>query len=428
VAIRGGVSGLTNLTLMSAEAPTSGFVPPVYPYARLDALKQRAAEAPGGIVDLSIGTPNDPVPDVVVEALAKAGPDSAGYPRAIGAPALREAAAGWMERSFGVSLDPVQVVSVIGTKELVASLPHLLRLRDPSRDTVLYPAVSYPTYAMGAQLGGCRAVPVPLGEDWHLDLSAVPEDDARRAVLLWVNEPGNPTGSQSAAGPLGEAVAWARSRGVVVASDECYVEFNWDEAGTFVPGATALQAGVDGVLAVHSLSKRSNMAGYRCGFLAGDGDLVAYLASVRTHAGMMVPGPIQAAATAAWNDDEHVALQRARYAERRAYARSRLGEAGLVDAGGPSSFYLWARSADSAEDGWAVTARLAGTGTLVAAGDLYGDGGAGHVRIALVEPLDRLELAFDRIAVDDHPDLSTARGTGVPPTKAAGAAKGATEQ
>lgn len=383
---------------MSNDSAGHGFVPPVYPYFRLDALKTKAAEAPGGIVDLSVGTPTDPVPDFVVDALAAAGPGSAGYPRAIGGPALRDAAAGWMERSFGITIDPAHVVSVIGTKELVASLPHLLRLRDPSRDTVLYPAVSYPTYAMGAQLGGCRAVPVPLGEGWHLDLSAVSEEDAARALLLWVNEPGNPTGSQSAPGPLADAVAWAQARGIVVASDECYVEFNWDEDGNAAPGASALAAGVDGVLAVHSLSKRSNMAGYRCGFLAGDGDLVAYLASVRTHAGMMVPGPIQAAAAAAWADDAHVEVQRARYAERRRSARSRLADVGLVDDGGPSSFYLWARSADPAEDGWAVTARLAESGLLVAAGDLYGDGGADHVRIALVAPLDRLELAFDRAA------------------------------
>ncbi|HKN91390.1 MAG TPA: aminotransferase class I/II-fold pyridoxal phosphate-dependent enzyme, partial [Acidimicrobiia bacterium] len=355
-----------------------------------------------------VGTPMDPVPDIVTAALAAAGPSSAGYPRAVGGPALREAAAGWLERTFGVAIDPVQIVNCIGTKELVASLPHLLRLRDPSRDTVLYPAVSYPTYAMGAELGGCRAVPVPLGDGWHLDLSAVSDGDAARALLLWVNEPGNPTGSQSAGGPLGDGVAWARARGILVASDECYVEFNWDDAGDPAPGATALSAGVDGVLAVHSLSKRSNMAGYRCGFVAGDGDLVAYIGSVRTHAGMMVPGPIQAAATAAWADDAHVEGQRARYAERRRYARSRLAEARLVDAGGPSSFYLWARSADPAEGGWAVTARLAETGTLVAAGDLYGDGGADHVRIALVEPLDRLELAFDRMSlVDQHSIVPT---------------------
>ncbi|HKN39718.1 MAG TPA: aminotransferase class I/II-fold pyridoxal phosphate-dependent enzyme [Acidimicrobiia bacterium] len=384
---------------------SDGFTPPVYPYARLDALKRRAEAAPGGIVDLSVGTPMDPVPDIVTAALAAAGPSSAGYPRAVGGPALREAAAGWLERTFGVAIDPVQIVNCIGTKELVASLPHLLRLRDPSRDTVLYPAVSYPTYAMGAELGGCRAVPVPLGDGWHLDLSAVSDGDAARALLLWVNEPGNPTGSQSAGGPLGDGVAWARARGILVASDECYVEFNWDDAGDPAPGATALSAGVDGVLAVHSLSKRSNMAGYRCGFVAGDGDLVAYIGSVRTHAGMMVPGPIQAAATAAWADDAHVEGQRARYAERRRYARSRLAEARLVDAGGPSSFYLWARSADPAEGGWAVTARLAETGTLVAAGDLYGDGGADHVRIALVEPLDRLGLAFDRMSLVDQPSI-----------------------
>jgi succinyldiaminopimelate transaminase len=392
---------------MSDGAAPGGFVPPIYPYFRLDALKQRAAEVPGGIVDLSVGTPNDPVPDIVVAALAAAGPGGAGYPRAVGGPALREAAAGWMERSFGVTLDPAQVVSLIGTKEFVASLPQLLRLRDPSRDTVLYPAVSYPTYAMGAQLGGCRAVPVPLQDDWHLDLSAVSEEDAARALLLWLNEPGNPTGSQSAPGPLAEAVTWAESRGVIVASDECYVEFNWDDAGQPVPGATALSAGTCGVLAVHSLSKRSNMAGYRGGFVAGDGDLVAYIAQVRTHAGMMVPGPIQAAATVAWSDDDHVAVQRARYAERRSFARSRLAEVGLVDAGGPSSFYLWVRSADPAEDGWAVTARLAEAGTLVAAGDLYGDGGADHARIALVQPLERLELAFDRIAAMNHTTVPT---------------------
>jgi aspartate/methionine/tyrosine aminotransferase len=204
-----------------------------------------------------------------------------------------------------------------------------------------------------------------------------------------------------------QIVRWARSVGAIVASDECYLDLGYDDTPVSALDASVRGTSLDGVLAVHSLSKRSNMAGYRCGFLAGDGDLVAYIASVRTHAGMMVPAPVQAAATAAWNDDAHVAIQRARYAERRHYARSRLAEAGLVDAGGPSSFYLWARPADSAEDGWAVTARLAESGTLVAAGDLYGDGGAGYVRIALVEPLERLELAFDRMAVVERPIVPT---------------------
>lgn len=374
----------------------SGFIPPPYPYAQLDALWKRAGEAPGGIVDLSIGTPCDPVPSAAARALAEAGPKWAGYPSAVGLPPLREAACAWLERRFGVSLPPSQVVACVGTKEFVSSLPHLLRLRDPSRDTVLYPAISYPTYEMGARLGGCRAVPVPLDEQWHLDLGAVSEEDAARALLLWVNEPGNPTGSVAGPEQLAATVAWARARGVIVASDECYVEFTSDAKGRPGPGATALAAGTDGVLAVHSLSKRSNLAGYRCGFVAGDGDLVSYLGQVRTHAGLMVPGPVQAAAAVAWADDAHVEEQRVRYAERRALARGRLPDAGLVDAGGPATFYLWARAADGA-DGWDIAAGLAESGTLVAPGDLYGASGAAHVRMALIQPLNRLELAFDRL-------------------------------
>src|SRR5918912_4556193 len=260
---------------MAAPAP---FVPPPSPYARLDALKRRAAEAPGGIVDLSIGTPCDPVPEIVTRALASAGPRWAGYPVAAGLPPLREAASGWLERRLGVSVPPAQVVACVGTKELVASLPHALRLRDPSRDTVLYPAISYPTYEMGAILAGCRAVPVPLGEGWHPDLGTVTEEDAGRALLLWLNEPGNPTGSAATSQQLMAAVEWARARGITGANDECYVEFVYDADDRPAPWrATALATGAEGVLAVHSLSKRSNMAGYRSGFVAGDGELVRYL-------------------------------------------------------------------------------------------------------------------------------------------------------
>lgn len=377
---------------MSADG---GFVPPPYPYARLDTLRREATEADGGLVDLSIGMPCDPVPPAVADALAGAAPRWAGYPSAVGLPPLREAAAAWVERRFGVPLDPGHVVACIGTKELVASLPHLLRLRDPSRDTVLYPAVSYPTYEMGALLAGCRALPVPLTADWHLDLTAVSEEDAARALVLWVNEPSNPTGSAASADELAATVEWARARGVIVASDECYVEFTYSGFGRPVDGVTALAAGAEGVLVLHSLSKRSNLAGYRSGFLAGDPDLVAYLGAVRTHAGAMVPGPVQAASTVAWADDAHVEQQQLVYGERRAYVRSRLKASGLEEAGGGSTFYLWARSTRD-EDGWGIATRFAGAGTLVAPGDLYGPTGFPYVRIALVAPLDRLQLAFDR--------------------------------
>jgi succinyldiaminopimelate transaminase len=384
------------MSTAASSSSTGGFVPPPYPYARLDDLRRQAAQAEGGIVDLSVGTPCDPVPAAVAAALAEAAPRWAGYPSAVGLPPLREAAAGWVQRRFGITVDPAHVLACTGTKELVASLPRLLSLRNPARDTVLYPAVSYPTYEMGAILASLRAVPVPLTEDWHLDLDAVSDEDAARTLLLWVNEPGNPTGSAATAAQLAATVDWARRRDIIVASDECYVEFTYNAFGRPTRGATALSAGPEGVLVLHSLSKRSNLAGYRCGFMTGDPELVAYVGQVRTHAGGMVPGPVQAAAAVAWSDDTHVELQQLVYGERRAYARSRLRHAGLTDAGGPASFYLWARGGED-EDGWQIAARLAATGTLVSPGELYGPAGAPYVRIALVHPLERLQLAFDRL-------------------------------
>ena len=372
--------------------PFVGFVPPPYPYDRLRALERLADSLPGGVVDCSIGTPCDPVPEVAVRAATEALPRSMGYPASAGSAELREAAAAWIGRRFAVAVDASHVGACVGTKELVAGLPHLLRLRNPQRDTVLYPAVAYPSYDMGATLAGCRAVPVPLDHDWHLDLDAVAAADADRALLLWVNEPGNPTSSAADVAHLSRVAEWARARGIVVASDECYTEY--------APRpATILESGLDGVLAMHSLSKRSNLAGMRVGFYAGDAELVSYLVETRKHAGFMVPAPMQAAAVAALGDDEHVATQRARYVERRALAIDALASLGLVHDGGPCLFYLWLRRDDGIDDGWEIAAQLAhAAGLLVAPGDLYGVSGADHVRLALVQPLDRLELAFDRLA------------------------------
>jgi succinyldiaminopimelate transaminase len=390
-------------TGMSDET-SAGFVPPPYPYERLAPFQTQAAAVPGGIVDLSIGTPCDPLPAVVRDALVAALDSGIGYPPSVGTPALREAAAGWLERRGGLNVSPDDVIACVGTKEFVASLPHWLRLRDPSRDTVLYPSVAYPSYEMGAIFAGCRAVPVALDEDWHLDVSSVSGLDASRALLLWVNEPGNPTGSSADREHLASVVEWARRHGIVVAGDECYLEFAYDEQGGRPQPASVLHGGFDGVLAVHSLSKRSNMAGMRVGFVAGDGDLVHYLGEVRKHAGFLVPGPVQAAAAAALCDDEHVEVQRARYWDRRVLVTKTLAEAGIVSEGGPSTFYLWCRAVDDAGrtdagvDGWGITARLAAAGTLVSPGELYGEAGSPYVRLALVQPNDRLELAMQRIA------------------------------
>ncbi len=372
-------------------AATRGFVPPPYPYDRLDALRAGADEHPGGVVDCSIGTPCDPVPEVVVAAAAAALPASMGYPPSAGSIALRNAAAGWIERRFALSLDPDQVGVCVGTKEFVTALPHLLRLRDPGRDTVLYPAVAYPSYEMGATLAGCRAVPVPVDAEWHLDLSAISEADADRALVLWVNEPGNPTSSVAGSEWFAAVARWAAAHGVIVASDECYVEYARG-------AATILAGGTTGVLALHSLSKRSNAAGTRVGFYAGDADLVHYLVETRKHVGLMVPTAMQAAAVAALGDDAHVDVQRARYAERRALMIEALSRHGLVHDGGEMTFYLWLRDATGSADGWEIARRLAtGGGLLVSPGDFYGAAGAAHVRLALVQPTDALQRCLDRL-------------------------------
>ena len=370
---------------------TAGFVPPPYPHDRLDAFRRLAAVVPGGVVDCSIGNPVDPVPEVALAALHEAAPLSTGYPATIGSADLRAAAAAWIGRRFGVTVADDDVLACVGTKEMVASLPRYLSLRTPARDTVLYPAISYPTYAMGAELAGLRAVPVPLDAQWHLDLARIDESDAQRALLLWTNEPGNPTAAVASASAVAATVGWARDRGITVAADECYAEFSGGEP------VTAIADGLDGVIAVHSLSKRSNMAGFRSGFIAGDPDLVRYLGEVRKHAGLMTPAPIQAAAAAALGDDTHVAAQRARYGERRELMLAGLAAHGLVHDGGPAPFYLWLHSEDQVDDGWELAARFAEAGTLVAPGSLYGAPGADHVRLALTQPLDQLQLVLDRL-------------------------------
>jgi succinyldiaminopimelate transaminase len=364
-----------------------GFTPPPYPYDRLDPMKAKADAHDGGVVDLSIGTPNDPPPRFVVEAMATSNSER-GYPASIGTLAFREAACGWMSRRLGVDVAPSMVGACVGTKEFVASVPQYLKLRTPERDTVLYPSVAYPTYEMGAILAGCRAVPVPFAEGWRLDLDAISEEDAARALVLWVNTPGNPIGQLD---DLEAAAAWGRAHRVPVFSDECYVEFTWDG-----PPRTILEHGLDGVVAVHSLSKRSNLAGARAGCYAGDGDLVDYLKEVRKHAGFMVPGPVQAAAAAAWGDDDHVDDQRDRYAERLHYFAGVLEPlAGDVRQPG-GAFYLWVATPDG--DAWGFAEQLAADGgVLVTPGDTFGEQGSGFVRVAMVQSMERLRLVEQRL-------------------------------
>ncbi len=367
----------------------ASFDPPPYPYDRLDELMAVADAHEGGVIDLSIGTPCDPPPAAVVEALGHSDSER-GYPPSIGTPELRGAAASWLNRLVGTDLAAADIRATIGTKEFVAGLPHWLRLRNPSKDTVLYPAIAYPTYEMGAILARCRAVPVPVDDQWRIDLGAISPDDAARALCLWVNTPGNPAGNID---DLEAAARWGHDHGVLVCSDECYVEYTWDG-----PPRSILQHGREGLLAVHSLSKRSNMAGVRCGFYAGDSGLVHYLGELRKHAGFMLPGPVQAAATAAYDDDAHVAVQRQRYRQRLELMQrvaALFGSDAPLPAGG---FYLWAPAPGG--DAWAFTRRLAEeAGVLVSPGEFYGPQGTDHIRIAVVQPDDRIALAAQRVGL-----------------------------
>ncbi|HEV3268853.1 MAG TPA: aminotransferase class I/II-fold pyridoxal phosphate-dependent enzyme [Acidimicrobiales bacterium] len=362
------------------------FTPPAYPYERLDGLKEVAAAFEGGPIDCSIGTPVDPPPSFVIEELAR-GVGAKGYPPSAGTPDFRDAAARWMNRRFALSLSPDDLAACVGTKEFVGSLAGYLHLRRPDRDTVLYPAVSYPTYAMGATLAGLRSVPVAM-VNGQLDLTSIAPADAARALVLWANSPSNPTGALD---DLESIAAWGRGHDVLVASDECYAEFTWASRPR-----TVLEHGAEGVLALHSLSKRSNLAGFRAGFYAGDREVVNYLRSVRQHAGFMVPGPVQSAAAAAFGDDEHVDVQRARYRRRLELLSDALKRLD-VDAPFPEgAFYLWCSK--EGLDGWALAAMLAErSGLIVSPGELYGEAGSNFVRIAVVQPDERLELVVRRL-------------------------------
>jgi len=390
-----------------AVKDTRGFEPPEYPYARLARLADIAGRHEGGMVDLSVGTPCDPPPSAVVAALGNSGSER-GYPSSVGSEALRQEAARWMRRRFAVSVDAANIAACVGTKELVASAAWFLRLRDPTRDTVIAPAVAYPTYAMGAQLAGCKVVGVDESPDGSIDLRSVPNEFSARAVMVWLNSPSNPTGHLT---DLHAAATWGRAHGVPVFSDECYAEFTWDRASP----SSVLQAGHEGVVAVHSLSKRSNMAGARVGFYAGDPEIVGYLSALRQHAGLMVPGPVQAAAVVALEDDEHVLAQRRRYLHRLERLCSFMCEAGL-DAHTPAGgFYLWVpvpgwasdtAGRDQRSGAWVLAEALAETaGVLVSPGDLYGDAGSGFVRVAAVQPDDRIELVGERLSHSSHPRL-----------------------
>lgn len=354
---------------------------PDFPWDQLAAAGARARAHPDGIVDLSVGTPVDAVADSIQQALQDAA-NSPGYPLTHGTPAFREAVVGWAERRLqasGVLADAV--LPTLGSKEFVAGLPLWLGL-GPGH-VVVIPTLAYPTYAVGAAVVGATVVAADDPDEW-------PE----RVDLVWINSPTNPSGTVLTSAQLQSRIAASRARGAVLASDECYVELGWSITPTSVLHRDVTNGDLSGVLAVHSLSKRSNLAGYRSGSVAGDPALIATLLQVRKHLGFMTPTPVLAAATAALSDDHHAAAQHARYGTRRDHLRPALEAFGLRVDHSEAGLYLWATAG---EDAWRTVDRLADLGILVAPGAFYGAAGAEHVRVALTATDERIAAAVSRL-------------------------------
>ncbi len=346
----------------------SGLLPD-FPWDTIADARARAFAHPDGVADLSVGTPVDPVPQLALDALAASASGWAGYPTVWGTPALRRAIIDYLTRRWeAVPLEDRHVLPVMGTKELVAALPAQLGLGEG--DVVVLPSTAYPTYEVGALLAG--ATPVLCDDP--------AQAAAHRPKLIWINSPANPTGEILPVARLTEWVDAARSVGAVLAADECYGEFGWDAEPVSVLRADVNGGSLEGILAAHSLSKRSNIAGYRAGFVAGDADVVGELLAVRKHAGAMVPGPVQDVMTALLGDHTHVEEQRQRYLARRAVLAPALEASGFTIAHSQGSLYLWCTRGES---GRASVDWLAERGILAAPGEFYGEASRDFVRVAL---------------------------------------------
>jgi succinyldiaminopimelate transaminase len=360
-------------------------------------LREKASLFNNDLADLSMGTPADPVPDVIRAALASAS-DWPGYPATRGTAELRSAASGWLARACGVTVSADDVLPVLGSKEFVAALPFHLGLG--AGDVVMHPAIAYPSYDAGARLAGATArSSVSMAPTIPLEPRPLRQSDGANdpvPKLLWVNSPSNPTGRVMSVGELRSVVEWARERGCVVASDECYLTLGWEGPEPVSILHPAVCDGVfDGLLAVHSLSKRSNLAGYRAGFVCGDPVLVAELLEIRKHAGLIMPGPVQAAMTAALSADEHAVAQKRVYGARRGVLRAAFLAAGWTVDHSEAGLYLWVSL--PGRDCWSAAELLASAGILVAPGALYGAGGMGHVRVALTATDERIAAASSRV-------------------------------
>ena len=356
---------------------------PDFPWDSLREAKTTAAAHPDGLIDLSVGSPVDDTVDSAVTGLTRA-TNSPGYPATAGSPELIEAMVSWWHSQRGAgAITPDNVLPVIGSKEMVALLPFLLGLS--KTDAVVHPTISYPTYAVGAMAVGAEAVAEDDPDKW-------PENTA----LVWINSPSNPTGEVLDTDQLRRIVHRAREIGAVLVSDECYGLLGSDTE----PSAPSVLSDdvVDGdysqVLALHSLSKQANMAGYRAAFMAGDATLIATLLQLRKHLGLMVPAPIQSAVASALADTDSVVGQRQTYSHRRRVIREAFEAAGFQVDHSEAGLYLWATRGESADVSVEWCAKR---GVLVTPGHFYGEAGKQHIRIALTVSDQHAEAVFARL-------------------------------
>ncbi|QNV38435.1 succinyldiaminopimelate transaminase [Rothia terrae] len=374
--------------------PEFGLQLPDYPWDTMVPYRKTAEAHPDGLVNLSIGTPVDPTPDVIRRALADA-TDAHGYPTTHGTVEVRQAIVDWFERRRNVpGLSVEQVMPTVGSKELVAWLPFLLGLG--KGDVVVRPTVAYPTYDIGAQLAGADFVAADSLDELDAETRA-------RVRLVWINSPANPTGIVRDVDELKKLVDDARAIGAVVASDECYAELGWGEwdvqrGGRSVP--SILDPAVTGgsndlLLSVYSLSKQSNLAGYRAAFIAGDAAIMKNLVNSRKHAGMIVPAPVQQAMTVALTEDSHVTAQKDLYRARREMLLPAVEKFGLRVEHSEAGLYLWATAGEST---WDTVQRFADKGILIGPGVFYGDAGEGYVRIALTGSDENIAKAAQRLS------------------------------
>ena len=353
---------------------------PDFPWDRIAQAGDVARRHVDGIVDLSIGTPVDDTPTLIQQALRDHA-NAPGYPTALGLPELRQAWTTWAHRILNAQLSIDQVVPLIGSKELVAWLPIVMGLG--KGDVVAVPELAYPTYAVGALMSGATFITYKSADSIPSNVS-----------LIWVNSPSNPTGYVMTIDELRAVISRGRELNVPVVSDECYVELGWDEDPVSVLDPRVNDGNFENILSVHSLSKRSNLAGYRSGAVLGDERLISAIVALRKHAGMLMPMPVQYATVAALGDDAHVREQKARYRARRDVLHSAFTAAGFEIQHSQAGLYLWlTRGQDCLETvNW-----LAQKGILVAPGDFYGPAGQEFVRVALTATDERIAAAASRL-------------------------------